>query len=110
MDQTGATPMLLASLYGHLELVRLLCDAGADKDKADQNGGTHMEGGSINGPLGVVQLLCDAGAEKDKAALLPCQSPSSGGSWTSESLWSLLLCFPVRVARAYTICFSCCTK
>ena len=58
---------MLASRRGHLEGVKLLCEAGADKDKADQNGRTALMVASRRGDLEVVQLLCEAGADKDKA-------------------------------------------
>ena len=38
--QGDATPLFVASRNGHLEAVRLLSDAGADKDIAMQGGGT----------------------------------------------------------------------
>ena len=54
-------------LKGHLEIVRCLGEAGADKVKTDKAGTTplHMH-------LGMVALdcwlLCEAGADKDKAS------------------------------------------
>ena len=36
--EDDATVLILASVNGHLEVVRLLSEAGADKDKADQYG------------------------------------------------------------------------
>ena len=43
--------MILASQQGHLEVARLLCEAGADKDKAMQNGATTLMVASQNGHL-----------------------------------------------------------
>ena len=40
--QDGATALMLASANGHLEVARLLCEAGADKDKAMQDGATAL--------------------------------------------------------------------
>ena len=37
-EAVGTTALILASMEGHLEVVRLLCEAGADKDKANQGG------------------------------------------------------------------------
>ena len=60
------TPLILASDNGHPEVVRLLCEAGADKDKTGDRGATPLMRASDNGHLEVVRLLCEAGADKDK--------------------------------------------
>ena len=54
--------MCIACEYDHLEVVRLLVDAGADKDKADDDGRTPLWMASQNGHLEVVRVLVDAGA------------------------------------------------
>ena len=66
-DKDGATALMAASQNGHLEMARLLCEAGADKDKASQDGASALISASINGHLDVARLLCEAGADKDKA-------------------------------------------
>ena len=65
--EDGATALILASGNGHLEVARLLWDAGADKDKARQDGATALILASYYGRLEVARLLCEAGADKDKA-------------------------------------------
>jgi len=60
-------PLLQASSRGHLEVVRLLCEAGADKDKAAHDGFTALICAAANGHVEVVRLLCEEGADKDKA-------------------------------------------
>ena len=62
-----ATPLLVASQSGYLEVVCLLSGAGADKDIAMQGGATRLFIASLNGHLEVVHLLSDAGADKDIA-------------------------------------------
>eukprot|EP00972_Heterocapsa_arctica_P044157 6518149-Heterocapsa_arctica.AAC.1 len=47
-------------------MVRLLCGAGADKDKARPDGATALYIASQNGHLEVARLLCEAGADMDK--------------------------------------------
>jgi len=72
--QELATPLILASAQGHLEVAKLLCEAGADKDKVgayedieDRYVSTPLIFASARGHLDVAQLLCEAGADKDKA-------------------------------------------
>ena len=67
IEGRATTSLLLASEEGHLEVVRLLCEAGADKDKADEGGFTPLFAASLEGHLEVVRLLCEVGADKDKA-------------------------------------------
>ena len=64
------TPLIFASVGGYLDIVRLLCGAGANKDKAAENGTgtTPLMVASRAGHLEVARLLCEAGADKDKAA------------------------------------------
>ena len=60
----------MASHKGHLEVVRLLLDAKADKDKAtdaDAHGVTPMYVASHQAHLEVVRLFLEANADKDKA-------------------------------------------
>ena len=64
--QGGATPLLVASGNGHLEVVCLLSDAGSDEDIAMQ-GCTPLFVASQHGHTEVVYLLFDAGADKDIA-------------------------------------------
>ena len=61
----GATALMCASGNGHLEVAQMLCEAGADKDKADLEGFTAFLQASRSGHLEVVRLLCEAGADKD---------------------------------------------
>ena len=65
--EDGATALILASENGHLEVARLLCEAGTDKDMATQDGGTALMAASANGHLEVARVLCEAGSDKDKA-------------------------------------------
>ncbi len=41
--QDGATPFSIAARKGHLEVVKFVCDARADKDKSMQHGATLRE-------------------------------------------------------------------
>ena len=59
----------MASLKGHVEVVKLLCDAGAAKDEAKNTGSTPLYIATEPDHVEVVKLLCDAGAKKDQALL-----------------------------------------
>ena len=41
-DADGACPLLLACQEGHVDVVRLLLDAGADREKARDDGATPL--------------------------------------------------------------------
>jgi len=59
----------LAAQYGHVEIVRLLLDAGEDPDRFNPVGGhshaTSLHQAAGNGMLGVVKLLVERGARTD---------------------------------------------
>ena len=78
----SSTALVAASATNVLEAVRLLCAAGANKDKADVTGTTALMAAAEEGHLEVVVLLCAEGVDKDKveelrgvtALLLACQN------------------------------------
>ena len=67
LELHGTTSLHEASRRGHLEVVRLLLEAKADKDKATGAGATSRHMASDRGHLEVVRLLLEAKADKDKA-------------------------------------------
>ena len=60
------TPLHIASLTGHLDVVRLLVQDGADKDKESNDGETPLFIATAEGHLEIVRLLLQEGADKDK--------------------------------------------
>ena len=50
-----------------LDIARLLCEAGANKDNASDDGTTALMWASPEGHPNVARLLCRTGADKDKA-------------------------------------------
>ena len=63
----GATPLFMACHKGHLKVVRLLIESGADKDKATNDGVTPLSVACQDGHLEVARLLIESGADKDQA-------------------------------------------
>ena len=63
----GRTALHIAAEYGQLEVVKLLFQAGADKDAFDSAGSTALHMAAEFGNLDVVKLLLEAGCEKDVA-------------------------------------------
>ena len=56
-------PLLLAADRGHLKVIQLLLEAGADTNAIDENLATASMAASHNGHLEVVRLLLEAGAD-----------------------------------------------
>eukprot|EP00747_Dinoflagellata_sp_TGD_P163689 gnl/TRDRNA2_/TRDRNA2_182639_c0_seq1.p1 gnl/TRDRNA2_/TRDRNA2_182639_c0~~gnl/TRDRNA2_/TRDRNA2_182639_c0_seq1.p1 ORF type:complete len:313 (-),score=42.37 gnl/TRDRNA2_/TRDRNA2_182639_c0_seq1:303-1241(-) len=64
------TPLGIAARNGHLQVVRSLIEAGADKDKPrNLSGATALRIAVCHGHLQVVRFLCEAGVEMDKPTL-----------------------------------------
>ena len=53
----GWTPLLLAALKGHLEVVKFLVWIGCDKEAKHNDGSTLLHLASLNGHLEVVKYL-----------------------------------------------------
>ncbi|KAJ7094637.1 ankyrin repeat-containing domain protein [Mycena belliarum] len=59
----GKTALHIAALKGHEELVRMLCDFGADVDLSDNKGNTPLHYASSWGHIPVVQILIERGCQ-----------------------------------------------
>ena len=64
-DRGGKTALMHASEHGHLEVARLLVEAGADIHCLNHDGKTALMYASVSGHLGVARLLVEAGADTD---------------------------------------------
>ena len=56
-NNEGYTALMLASVNGRIEVLRLLLDAGADKNMADNDGDTAAMLASLRGHVDIVSLL-----------------------------------------------------
>jgi ankyrin repeat protein len=64
-DQYGSTPLTYAAIYGHVEVVRMLLEEGANIARTDASTYTALHQAVWNGHLDVCRLLLDWGAEVD---------------------------------------------
>ena len=64
-DTSGKTALLWASQGGHLDIMRVLVDAGADVQHGDTSGKTALLWACKGGHVDVVNALIDAGADVD---------------------------------------------
>ena len=64
---SAAHPFFIAAQGDHLDIVRLLVEAGSAKDQADNDGATPLLMAVRRGHLDIVRLLLKAGAAKDQA-------------------------------------------
>jgi ankyrin repeat protein len=61
-DEHGTTAMTTASFLGHVEVVRLLLERGADIDRPNKFGARPLFSAANNAKLRVIQVLLKAGA------------------------------------------------
>lgn len=59
----GVSPLHVAAKEGHVDVIRLLVEAGADMNAIDEIGKTPLDYAVIRGHLGAIQMLVEAGAD-----------------------------------------------
>jgi ankyrin repeat protein len=64
-DQYRYTPLIYASIFGHVEVVRVLLEGGVNVEKANANQWTALHSAACYGYLEVCRLLLDWGAKVD---------------------------------------------
>jgi ankyrin repeat protein len=65
-DKIRNTPLTYAAWYGHVEVVRVLLEGGANLDRADVDQDTALHLAALNGHLDMCRLLLDWGANVDR--------------------------------------------
>ena len=60
----GRTPLIMAAMGGHGEIVRILLDKGADVHQVDMEGWTAMRYAVAYGHGDIIKMLAEAGAPK----------------------------------------------
>ena len=68
-QDTNGPSLFVAAENGHLEVVRLLLEAGADENSERTDGATAMFLAAEEGHLEVVRSLLEAGADKESAKM-----------------------------------------
>jgi ankyrin repeat protein len=64
-DMYRITPLTYAAIYGHVEVVRVLLEGGANVDRTDAYGSTALHAAAHIGHLDICRLLLDWGAKVD---------------------------------------------
>ncbi|CAM9360462.1 unnamed protein product [Scytosiphon promiscuus] len=64
-ENCGGTPLILAAVRGDLEILRLLCDAGASLEDRDAVGFTPLMTAVAHQNLGIAEALLEYGADAD---------------------------------------------
>eukprot|EP00930_Biecheleria_cincta_P067679 TRINITY_DN54440_c0_g1_i1.p2 TRINITY_DN54440_c0_g1~~TRINITY_DN54440_c0_g1_i1.p2 ORF type:complete len:118 (+),score=18.67 TRINITY_DN54440_c0_g1_i1:62-415(+) len=62
-DRSGRTALILASMSGHMEVCRFLCETRADVEATDCQGKTSLSYAAARNHSEVARLLLDYGAE-----------------------------------------------
>jgi len=65
-SQKGPTPVQWAAHHGHASVLKVLLNAGADKDFANNMAATALFLAVQSGHASIVQMLCEAGADVNK--------------------------------------------
>ena len=64
-ENYNSTPLHVVSIFGSVEIARMLIDAGADLNVQDKDGWTALHEAARNGQVEVARMLIDAGADLD---------------------------------------------
>jgi ankyrin repeat protein len=85
----GSTPLCVAAIEGHAQVIRVLTDGGAQIDLVDGNGATPLLLACTHGHVGAANVLLEAGAMVgvvDTEGNTPCAMAASKGHTDAVSL------------------------
>lgn len=89
-DLSGSTPLVVATTFGKVEVVRILIEAGADLEARNNSGGTALHVGCFCCQPEAVELLLNAGADQGQRnnwQLTPLQVVTSKFDAELESVY-----------------------
>jgi len=92
--QTGYTPLHISTYFGHVDLVRLLLDHGADAKCMDRRGYTPLQLACRHGHVDVVELMFDL---KEERGLMIARTEVLGDARLGEDIVRCLLARGVDV-------------
>ena len=92
--QTGYTPLHISTYFGHVDLVRLLLDHGADAKCMDRRGYTPLQLACRHGHVDVVELMFDL---KEERGLMIARTEVLGDARLGEDMVRCLLARGVDV-------------
>ena len=71
LETDGSTPLLIAASRGHADVVTVLLERGAERDRAKRTGQTPILAAKQQGHEAVVRILEAAGAGREHTDLAP---------------------------------------
>jgi len=94
VNNLGLTPLLIACIWGYVEVAQLLLEKGAEVDKPNQIGMTPLYVASQNGHLDMARLLLEKGADINKTnhkGWTPLHAVCRGGMNGAVNIVQLLI-------------------
>lgn len=80
------TPLHVAAVDGHLQVVKLLIGAGADVSRLDSSGWTAKEHAALRGHMDIAKLLAEHTPEEKNADVNGSPQPTPGENGTTKSI------------------------